>query len=112
MKTNLEIEQEIKKTMESLTGYPKAAANDFFYTRLSTRLVKPEKSDLLNWFFDSPILKPAFAIVFLAINIISLLHFLNVNTQITTTQQTSTELFVEEYSLNQSTETYLVLNDE
>jgi hypothetical protein len=115
MKTKVEIEQEIKKTMESLEKYPKATANDFFYTRLSTRLVKPEKTDLLNWFFDSSILKPAFAILFLAINLVSLLHFLNAIPQLTSTpvdQQSSIDIFVEEYSLDQSTETYLVLNDE
>ncbi|MFA6403894.1 MAG: hypothetical protein WCX31_20030 [Salinivirgaceae bacterium] len=112
MKTNVEIEQEIKKTMESLTDYPKATTNDFFYTRLSTRLEKPENAKWLNWFFDSPFLKPAFAILFLALNLVSLLHFLNTNSQITATQQTSTEIFVEEYLLNQSTDTYLVLNEE
>lgn len=112
MKTKVELEQEIKKTMECLTDYPKATANAFFYTRLSTRLVKQEKMDVLNWFFDSPFLKPAFAFLFLAINIVSLVHFLTNDSIINETQQTATEIFVEEYSLNQSTETYLVLNDE
>jgi len=112
MKTDSEIEQQVKITMESLTDYPKAIASDFFYTRLSTRLVKPEKFDVLSWIFETPYLKPVFALLILAINIVSISLYLHTGSQTAATQQTASEIFIEEYSLNQSTESYLVLNDE
>ena len=112
MKTNKDIQEEVEKTMNSLNNWKPVETDAFFFTRLSVRIEKRTQTKSFNWFFESPILRPALITLTLLINILTINYFI---TYVENTKEESTDLislFTDEYQLNQSTESYIALNDE
>lgn len=112
MKTKEAIDEQVTKTLELMEQLPKASADAFFYTRLSARLERQNEPTVFNWFFDIPMLKPAFIVLFIFLNLVSLVHWVNQYQSVQTQPLTATEELIEEYSLNQTTNSYLVFNEE
>ncbi len=112
MKSKESIEEQVDKTLELLDHLPRVTADAFFYTRLSVRLEKKTHQGDFHWFFDTPMVRPAFFLFFVILNVVSLIHWINQNQELQTVNQTASEELIEEYSLNQSTNSYLVFNEE
>ncbi len=112
MKRKENIEAEIEKTLASLDNFPKTKADAFFYTRLSAKLEAANEPLIIKWFFDTPYLKPSLLILFLAINIITTVSWINSTTKDNSSLSNITETFMEEYELIEGSETFLVLNEE
>ncbi|MGE4290529.1 MAG: hypothetical protein AB7E36_17780 [Salinivirgaceae bacterium] len=111
MKTNKNINAEIEKTLASIDNYQKQKANPFFYTRLTARLEQEMEPRVWHWFFDIPILRPALLLLFIAINLFTLVNWMQPKTD-ANTLTSSTEQFIEEYQLNDTNYTLLVYNEE
>lgn len=108
MKADKNIQKEVEKTLSSLDNWQKVEADAFFYTRLSAKLEKaPEGSNVFNWFFNTPVLKPALVAFAIIINVMSVFYLSYQNT----TTANFSETFANEYMLDQSTESYLVINE-
>lgn len=108
MKANKNIQNEVEKTLSSLDSWPKVEADAFFYTRLSTKLEKaPKGNNVFDWLFNTPVLKPALVAFAILINVMSVFYISFQNT----TETDFADAFSSEYMLDQSTESYLVLNE-
>lgn len=108
MNADKNIQNEVDKTLNSLDNWQMVNADAFFYTRLSAKLEKKtQASTAFNWLFNTPILKPALVAAALIINITSILYL----SYQSTSETDFTEAFTSEYMLDQSTESYLVLNE-
>lgn len=112
MDKNKNIQSEVEKTLKSLDNWKTIEADAFFYTRLSARLENMEKPIPFQWLFDLPLVKPALIVLTLFINLLSV-NYILVNTE-NMEEQTSnfSTVFTDEYLLDQSTDSYLVFNDE
>lgn len=108
METNKNLQKEITKTLGALDNWKQIETDPFFYTRLSVRI--ENKTSAFNWFLNSPILKPALITMTLLINIFTINYLITTNASTQTNDFVSA--FTEEYMLDSSTETYLVLNEE
>jgi len=111
MSKSKNIQSEVEKTLNSLDNWKKIEADPYFYTRLSVRLENRAQPKLFSWFFDSPILRPALIAIALLINVLSVSYLLSSNNNVAKSTDFA-NLFAEEYMLDQSTETYLDLNNE
>lgn len=112
MKTKEQKIIEVEKTLKYLEHLPKVETDAFFYTRLSAKLESQSQYQPLQWLFEVPYLKPAFVVLFLALNIASIVHLNNFYKSQNAENLSVSDEFVTEYDLNQSTDSYLVLNDE
>jgi hypothetical protein len=112
MKQVRNIESEIEKTLQSLDTFTKVRSDAFFYTRLKARMDNPKEALFIRWFFETPYLKPALLVLFLSINILTLVSWLNTNAIQNQATTTVTDSFIEEYDLNSLSDTFLVLNEE
>jgi len=110
MKKKINIQAEVEKTLNCLDNYKKVKADPFFYTRLSIKLEKKQETNVLNLIFNSPLLRTAIVALIIIINVLSVNYVIHENKETMDTDFTS--LFTEEYMLDQSTESYLVLNNE
>jgi chemotaxis methyl-accepting protein methylase len=102
MENKLNTEQEIEKTLESLNGIQRAAANPYLFTRIKARMQKEEKGfwELVTGF----IAKPAIAIAaILLIVVINLTVFFQSQSEQTSTGQEEEQLFASEYNLSGTT---------
>ncbi len=112
MKRSEKIQTEVEKTLGALDNWTPVKTDAFFYTRLLAKIEKRSSPSKLNWLFESPILKPALIAAALILNLLSIGYIIASNKSIQDqTSDFSTE-FTNEYFLNQSTESYLVFNDE
>lgn len=112
MKTKKNIPAEVEKTLNSLNDWKPIVTDAFFYTRVTARMENRSQYTVLNWLFDSPMLRPALIAITLTINILSINYIVS-NYELFQTQSTDfVSLFTDEYQLDQSTESYIVLNDE
>lgn len=111
MKTNKDIQAEVEKTLNILNDWKPVETDAFFFTRLSVRIEKRTQAKNYHWFFESPLLRPALIALTVLINVLTINYFI----AFVDTKKESTDLislFTEEYQLNQSTESYIALNDE
>jgi hypothetical protein len=111
METNKNLSTEIEKTLVSLDNIQKTKADPFFYTRLSARLEREQEPRLWHWFFDIPLLRPALMLLFVAINLFTLMSWMQPKTESKSISST-TEQFIEEYELNETNYSLLVYNEE
>ncbi len=97
MKVKNDIKSEVEKTLSSLDSWKEIKTDSFFYTRLSVRLEKKTQFSLLNWLFDSPILRPALIAITLLINIFSINYYLSTSNNSAAQSNDFATLFVDEY---------------
>ena len=112
MTNSKNIQSEVEKTLNSLDNWKKIETDSFFYTRLSVRLENKRQIKNLNWFFDSLLLRPALMVFALLINILSINYFISNSNSIQEDSSDFANLFNDEYMLDQSTDSYFMLNDE
>lgn len=110
MKSKTEIQNEIKKTLNSLNQVKKIEADAFFYTRLKAKLDKESTNSKFDWYFESIWFKSVAAAIILFFNIITITHFLNNETD-NLANSNAADLFSQEYYLSQSTDTFYDLNE-
>ena len=107
----INIAEEVEKTLNSLERFPKVELDPFFITRLEARIEQNEQRTILNWFFETPYLKPVLLSIFLVINVLTLVDvFYHSSTK--TAQPDSIQAFVSDYELNSNVNSYLVFNEE
>jgi hypothetical protein len=111
MKTNKKFNTEIEKTLACLDNYQRIKVDSFFYTRLNARLAREQEPRLWHWFFDIPVLRPALMLLFVALNLLTLINMMQTKTE-NNAISSSTEQFIEEYQLNETNYTLLVYNEE
>ncbi|MBI9069772.1 MAG: hypothetical protein JEZ09_20930 [Salinivirgaceae bacterium] len=111
MKNKADIEREIEKTISLLDGKNKMKADAFFYTRLSAKMEQTESNFSFEWLLTSPWLKPLIVAFVLFINIISISHLIKSDDRELTNDDV-VSLFNEEYFMTQSTDSYLVINED
>ncbi|MDA3892767.1 MAG: hypothetical protein PF517_13990 [Salinivirgaceae bacterium] len=109
MKKDTNIENEVNKTLNSLDNWQKVETDAFFYTRLSAQLENKQNTTTFAWLFDTPILKPALIAVALLINVLSIGYIYYGNQS--SMGNDFADAFSTEYMLDQSTESYLVINE-
>jgi len=84
MEKRNKIENEIKRTLESLDGIKRAEANPFLFTRIESRLEKPENN-------NAHIVRyVVIAAVILILNVISILVYRSVSVDAGNSGQTET----------------------
>jgi len=114
MKNNkINIDQEVKKTMESIDQIQRVEGNPFFYTRLQERLRQEVEGDVVTIRTRFPIWQFAMVAGLLFINGFALIQsgYFDGKTEVATT---SIDEFAEEYALTKSEMEdleYLSLND-
>lgn len=112
MKNNKDIEHKINRTLQSLDGWERKEVDAFFYTRLSAKMENFNEPFYIKWFFDTPLLKPALLVLFITINLATLFSWIQSQKKASNSIGSVTESFIDEYELNQNTDTFLVLNEE
>jgi hypothetical protein len=72
------VQEEVEKTMSLLDRMQNLEAGPYFYTRVQARLRSKEREEKtkLPGFFSARVLKPAFLVLLLMINLISVFFFL------------------------------------
>lgn len=72
------VQEEVEKTMSLLDRMENLEAGPYFYTRVEARLRSKEREEktILPGFFAARVLKPAFLVLLLMINLISVFFFL------------------------------------
>src|SRR5258705_1957362 len=93
MKNKEQIQQEINKTLDSLTGVQRAVANPYLYTRIIARMQKQDKSfwELATGFMARPAIAIAAILLIIAINLTVL--FQSQGAQTSSTGQEGEQLF-------------------
>ncbi len=112
MDKNINIQDEINKTLTSLDNIERRKAKPFLYTRIQAKLDTNYKTESYNWFFDTPILKPALAVLFIAINIFTIWQISIPENTLLSNKEVIINSFTEEYAFNQSTETIFDFENE
>ncbi len=72
MKINKKIEKEIENTLDCFEQHPRLKANPYFYARLKARMELEKRKD---WKFVPIIFKPAFLLMILLLNAITIVSF-------------------------------------
>ncbi len=112
MNRDKNIQEEIEKTLTSLDGISARKVKPYFYTRLQSKLDATIQKESFSLFFDTPFLKPILATLFVAINIITVWQIYSNENSLLTERQEIISSFTEEYSFNQSTDTYFDIENE
>jgi membrane-bound ClpP family serine protease len=102
MNNNKPIQEEVEKTLESLDGIQRAAANPFLFTRLKARLEKEEKSfwsTALTFISRPSVAVPAIVLTIL-VNTAIFFEFKSEKVQ---TPQDEEQVFASEYNLSDNT---------
>lgn len=105
MKQDEHIKSEVDKTLHSLDNWQPLKPTPFFYTRMQAKMESRQSAGIWSQVFSLGVVKPAFAVALIAINIASLFVFLKQNNQ-SLSENEAVETFAEEYALNQSMEVY------
>lgn len=111
MKNKTNIQNEINETLNLFDKIDKVEVDAFFYTRLSAKMENTKSKFSFDWLFETPILKPIIIAVILFINVISISYFLNSKSESLTNTEI-VDLFNQEYSMTQSTDSFLAFNED
>lgn len=93
MKNENDIHREVEKTMHSLDGIEPAATDDFFYSRLQTRMESREEPGY------SLALGIAAGIIIVLMNVLTVLHLADSSHSADTISQEELTAFAETYEL-------------
>ncbi len=108
MRRKEKIQQEVDKTLDLLEHAPRVKPRSFFYSRLQTRLNKKHapspKRQLVS------VLKPAFFVVMLLVNIYTIYAMFHVNFDMQTSRESYIEQFGEDFYLTR-TENYELMGE-
>lgn len=111
---NYNIEQEVKKTMESIDEIKRVEGNPFLYTRLQERMNRQEESKVVTRHSRFPIWQLAMVAALLFINgfVLHQSGYFDLEKTVAV-EETTIEDFADEYALTESEEDldYLSFND-
>lgn len=107
------IEQEVEKTIQCFESAEKLEDNPFFYTRVKARIESRKKQSRKNlWQFSWGILKPAFFVLIVVINIVTVTIYFTSKQSQTNDQEQLLQAFAQEFTLDQSSYNPNLLNNE
>ncbi len=102
MRTNKQIEEEVKKTMDLLNEKESTEINPFFYTRVKAKLDEVENTSAVKeGSYFQLVLKPAFLAVIISLNIVSGYFLLKEEDQ-SYSREDFINAFSEDYSITDS----------
>ena len=103
MKNKRQIEQEVEKTLDSLTGIQRATANPYLFTRIRQRMQKKDKSfwEMVSGVITRPAIAIAAILVIIVINLT--VFFQSQQGQTPPASQEGEQLFASEYNLSGTT---------
>lgn len=103
MSTKKKIEQEVEKTLRCFDQPQKLADNPFFYTRVKARIEKRSRQTDSNlWQFGWKILKPAFLVLIVVLNIFTITNYFTADQSKTSERDQLLKTFAQEFALDQS----------
>jgi hypothetical protein len=103
MSRKKKIEKEVEKTLQCFEQAEKLADNPFFYTRVKARIEGRKAPARKNvWQFGWSVLKPAFLILIVALNILTVTIYFTSNQSLTSDQDQLLQAFAQEFALDQS----------
>ncbi len=103
MNKKKKIEQEVEKTFRCFDHPEKLADNPFFYTRVKARIEKRgQQTDRNLWPFGWKILKPAFLVLIVVLNIFTITSYFTADQSKTSEHDQLLKTFAQEFALDQS----------
>ena len=103
MSRKKKIEHEVEKTLQCFDSAEKLEENPFFYTRVKARIEsRNNEAGKSLWQFGWSILKPAFLVLIIVINIITVTMYFTSKQSQTGYQEQLMQTFAQEFSLDQS----------
>lgn len=86
------IEEQINLTMQSIEGMQRAKANPFLYEKVMSRLnQQPVQTNIPGWNYNTGIKYALVVLLFIALNIATILQITNETNSVKVTQDTSVE---------------------
>ena len=103
MKNKQQIEQEVNKTLDSLAGVQRAAANPYLFTRIKARMQKEDRSfwEQATRVITRPVIAIAAVLLIIVVNLT--VFFQSQEIQTPATSQEGEQLFASEYNLSGTT---------
>lgn len=83
------IEEQINLTLQSIEGLQRAKANPFLYEKVMARINQPPVQDIPGWNYGTGVKYALIMLLFLVLNIATILQMSNGNSSVKVTQGTS-----------------------